>query len=110
MEPTVVSSGFLAFLTQLFAPLLLCSSIPLGSPPVQDPALGRAAPGQCTVYVGWAGIGVPDGKSHNRAERFLADPEIRQMRAEAARRFRLLCKSRLNPDTLGVLGLLGIDG
>ncbi|MCE5267100.1 MAG: tetratricopeptide repeat protein, partial [Planctomycetaceae bacterium] len=46
----------------------------------------------------------------NRAERFLADPEIRQMRAEAARRFRLLCKSRLNPDTLGVLGLLGIDG
>ena len=75
------------------SPLLLCSSIPLGSPPVQDPNLGRIAPKQCVFYVGWAGMGTPDAKSHNSAERFLADPEIRHMRAEAARRFRLLMKA-----------------
>ena len=92
METVAVSAGFMAFLTEMFAPLLLCSSIPLGSPPVQDPALGRAAPKQCVLYVGWAGIGTPDPKSTNSAERFLADPEIRHVRAEAAQRFRKLIR------------------
>ncbi len=90
METAALTAGFMAFVTEMFAPLLLCSSIPLGSPPVQDPNLGRIAPKECVFYVGWAGIGTPDAKSGNRAERFLADPEIRHMRAEAARRFRLL--------------------
>ena len=94
METAALTAGFMAFVTEMFAPLLLCSSIPLGSPPVQDPNLGRIAPQECIFYVGWAGIGTPDAKSSNRAERFLADPEIRHMRAEAARRFRLLMKPR----------------
>ena len=93
METGIVYTGFLAFVTEMFAPLLLCSSIPLGSPPVQDPNLGKIAPKQCVFYVGWAGMGAPDAKSANSAERFLADPEIRHMRAEAARRFRLLMKA-----------------
>ena len=109
MEPTIATSGLLAFLAQLFSPLLLCSSIPLGSPPMQDPALGRVAPRECVLYVGWAGIGVPDPNSRNRAERFLADPEVRHMRAEAARRFRLLCKSHFALLGSTPLGLLGID-
>ena len=93
METAIATTGLFAFLTEMLAPLLLCSSIPLGSPPVQDPALTRVAPEQCIYYVGWAGIGTPDAKSPNRAERFLADPEIRHMRAEAARRVPLLLKS-----------------
>ena len=97
METAVLTAGFMAFVTEMFAPLLLCSSIPLGSPPVQDPALGRMAPKQCVFYLGWAGMGTPDAKSGNRAERFLADPEIRHMRTEAARRFRLLLKPGSTP-------------
>lgn len=110
MEPTIASAGLCSFLTEIFAPLLLCSSIPLGAPPVQDPMLGRIAPEECVFYVGWSGIGVPDPKSTNSAERFLADPEVRHMRAEAARRFRLLCKSRVNLEMLGMLSMFGIDG
>ena len=63
METGIVYTGFLAFVTEMFAPLLLCSSIPLGSPPVQDPNLGKIAPKQCVFYVGWAGMGAPDAKS-----------------------------------------------
>ncbi len=109
MEASVAAAGFMAFFTEMFAPLLLCSSIPLGSPPVADPALGRVAPEQCILYVGWAGIGTPDPKSKNSAERFLADPEIRRLRAEALRRFRLLCKASAKTPTTAMLGLDG-DG
>ncbi len=52
--------------------------------------MARAAPQQCIFYFSWAGAAQPDAKSKNRAERFLADPEIRHMRAEALRRYRLL--------------------
>lgn len=97
METAVAYAGFMAFFTEMVAPLVLCSSIPLGSPPVQDPNLGRIAPKECIAYVGWAGVGTPDAKSPNSAERFLADPEIRHMRAEAARRFRLLMKRYGSP-------------
>ena len=41
METVIATTGFVGFLTEMLAPLLLCSSIPLGSPPVQDPALTR---------------------------------------------------------------------
>ncbi len=107
MEASVAAAGFMAFFTEMFAPLLLCSSIPLGSPPVADPALGCVAPEQCILYVGWAGIGTPDPKSKNSAERFLADPEIRRLRAEALRRFRLLCKASAKTPTTAMLGLDG---
>ena len=93
MGTAAASAGLLAFGAEMVAPLLLCSSIPVGCPPIQDPALARIAPEQCEVYLAWAGIGDPDPKSTNRAEQFLADPEIRHMRSEAARRFRLLFKS-----------------
>lgn len=95
--------AFTAYLAQVWASLLLCSSIPLGTPPAPpDPSLARIAPQQTVFYVGWAGMAVPDAKSSNRAERFLADPEIRQLRCEAARRFHLLLKSSIKSADLGI--------
>ena len=111
METTLAAFGLTAFFTEMFAPLLLCSSIPLGVPPApEDKALAQMAPQECVFWCSWAGTATPDPKSKNRAERFLADPEIRQLRAEAARRFQHLIHSAgdsnpvLDKETRRVIG------
>ncbi len=91
----LMMNAYVTYWVQMVAPLLLCSSIPLGIPPVQDAKLSRIAPQPCLSYVGWAGMGDPDPNSVNRAEQFLADPDIRNLRSEAARRFHLLLASSL---------------
>jgi len=94
METTLAAAGLTAFFSEMLAPLLLCSAIPLGLPPApQDAKLLRVAPEQCLFYMSWAGAATPDPNSSNRAERFLADPEIRHLSAEASRRFQLLLKA-----------------
>ena len=108
MEASLLAGGLLAFWAEIFAPLLLCSSVPFSIPPApQDPALARVAPRNSPFYFATAGTATPDPASRNRAERFLADPEIRHMRAEAARRFKLLAKSQMKDASLGSAGEAG---
>ncbi len=100
MEIALAAAGLTAFFTEMLAPLVLCSSIPLGIPPAPpDPALARVAPQKCVLYVSWAGAAAPDPKSTNRAERFLADPEIQHLRTEAFRRFQGLIGSLVKTGT-----------
>ena len=57
-------------------------SLPLGLPPMpEDPAIARAAPEQCLVYLSWAGTAAPDAKSTNQTEQLLAEPEMQKLLA-----------------------------
>jgi hypothetical protein len=86
----VLASGFQGLF--VLAPLLFCSSLP---PKPEDPALARVAPQECMLYCSWAGTTAADANSKNRAERFLAEPEIVRVRAEAVSHLKRLVQSAI---------------
>ena len=52
--------------------------LPLGVPPAPaDPVLVSIAPEECLYYMTSAGVGDPQAESENRAEKLLAEPELR---------------------------------
>lgn len=87
MEVILASLHWTLCSSEMFGPLLLCLSFPFGMPPgPADPALARVAPADAVFYANWSGTATPDPNSKNRAERFLANPEIRHVQSEAFQR------------------------
>ena len=53
--------------------------IPLGTPPApEEPTMLQVAPQECLYFIHWSGRATADAKSLNRAERLLADEEVKQ--------------------------------
>ncbi len=69
------------FATGIFKILLVTAAgLPFGLPPQdEDPTLGRVAPEQCLLYVGWSGSSQPNASSSNEFEQLLAEPEIEML-------------------------------
>ena len=68
METALAATGLTAFFTQMLAPLLLCSSIPLGIPPApQDVALRGSRPSSASsISVGPCGVARPQEQQSGR--------------------------------------------
>jgi hypothetical protein len=58
--------------------------------PVVDPVVARIAPQQCWLFVGWNSAIEHSLESENRAERILAEPEVRKFMSDCVRRLELL--------------------
>src|SRR5262245_33173563 len=59
---------------------LIGTPLPVPLPPLpEDPALVRAAPADCNLFVEWFGSGAPVAGTGNRSERLAAEPEVRQL-------------------------------
>ncbi|MEX2214078.1 MAG: hypothetical protein WD768_08125 [Phycisphaeraceae bacterium] len=55
-------------------------NLPVGLPPTpEDPKMAQVAPAECIAYITWAGTADADPKSANRAERILAEPQVRHL-------------------------------
>ena len=54
--------------------------LPVGLPPTpEDPKMAQVAPADCIAYITWAGTADADPNSANRAERILAEPQVKHL-------------------------------
>ncbi len=78
------------------------TAIPISVPPSpEDAMLVRVAPADCFFYTAWSGTAEADPKSENHTERLIAEPEVRQLVADAERLFKAAMKNATEGDLGG---------
>ncbi len=78
MHSTMFGFGFLTLIAFLTGGV----GLPLGVPPVEDPAMMQVAPAECVAYITWSGMGEADATSQNSTEALMAGPEVQRILAQ----------------------------
>jgi prepilin-type processing-associated H-X9-DG protein len=84
----MAASGFAIFPILIMFLLGGGTSLPLSMPPLpEDPVMARIAPEECLAYTTCSGMAVPNAKSKNQTEQFLAEPEVQEAFCRVERAF-----------------------
>ena len=76
--------------------------LPLGVPPLpEDPLLGKVAPEECLAYFACSGMAKPQAGSPNHTEQLFAEPQVRNLAAQAERLIRARLAEATGLDATG---------